>query len=71
MLRSASQAAELGQTVAADVGHVSKRGEGEVRKVKRLDEGNLGGGELAEFLAELAQRGLEHPLAERTCRIAG
>ena len=63
MLRSASQAAELGQTVGADVGHVSKRGEGEVRKVKRPDEGDLGGGELAEGLAEFAQRGLEDFLA--------
>ena len=62
MLRSASQAAELGQTVAADVGHVSKRGEGEVRKVKRPDEGDLGGGELA-VRAEFAQRGLEDFLA--------
>ena len=58
-----------GQTVGGDVGHVSKRGEREVWKVERLDEGDLGGGELA-VRAELAQRGLEHPLAERTCRIA-
>ena len=69
MLRSASQAAELGQTVAADVGHVSKRGEGEVRKVKRLDEGDFFGGELA-VRAEFLQRGLEDSLAEFTCRIA-
>ena len=68
--RSASQAAlRRGQTVGGDVGHVSKRGEREVRKVERLDEGDLGGGELA-VRAELAQRGLEHTLAERTCRIA-
>ena len=67
---SASQAAlRRGQTVGGDVGHVSKRGEREVRKVERLDEGDLGGGELA-VRAELAQRGLEHPLAERTCWIA-
>ena len=62
MLRSASQAAELGQTVAADVGHVSKRGEGEVRKVKRPDEGDFFDGELA-VRAEFAQRGLEDFLA--------
>ena len=59
-----------GQTVGGDVWHVSKSGQREIRKVERLDEGDLGGGELAELLAELAQRGLEHTLAERTCRIA-
>ncbi len=36
-----------GQIVGGDIGHVSKRGEREVRKVERLDEGDLGGGELA------------------------
>ena len=58
-----------GQTVGRDVRHVSQSGQREIRKVECLDEGDLGGGELA-VRAELAQRGLEHTLAERTCRIA-
>ena len=60
-----------GQTVGGDVRHklISGRCEREVRKVERLDEGDLGGGELA-VRAEFAQRGLEDPLAERTCRIS-
>jgi hypothetical protein len=62
--RGASQAAlRRGQTVGGDVGHVSKRGEREVRQVERLDEGDHVGRELAELLAEYAQRGLEHFLA--------
>ena len=57
-----------GQTVGGDVRHVSQSGQREIWKVERLDEGDLGGGELA-VRAEFAQRGLEDALAERTCRI--
>ena len=59
-----------GQTVGGDVRHVSQSGQREIWKVERLDEGDLGGGELA-VCAELLQRGLEDSMAERTCRIAG
>ena len=58
-----------GHTVGGDVRHVSKSSQREIRKVERLNEGDLGGGELA-VRAEFAQRGLEDPLAERTCRIS-
>ena len=57
-----------GQTVGGDVRHVSERCEREIWNVECLDEGDLGGGELA-VRAEFAQRGLEDALAERTCRI--
>jgi hypothetical protein len=52
-----------GHTVGGDVRHISERCEREVRNVERLDEGDHVGRELAELLAEYAQRGLEHFLA--------